>query len=88
MKIWKYSLGINDLQLLRMPPGAKLLTVQMQHELPQLWVLFDENAGPSETRAIAIYGTGNPMPDDPGQYIATFQTHGGDLVWHAFEVKA
>lgn len=86
MKIWKYPLQIADRQHLRMPAGAKLLTVQTQTGLPQLWALVDEKAE-HDYRAIAIYGTGNPMPDEPGQYIATFQTHGGDLVWHAFEVK-
>ena len=33
-------------------------------------------------------GTGNPMPDEPGEYIATFQMHGGALVFHAFELRA
>jgi hypothetical protein len=25
------------------------------------------------------------MPTNPGEYVATFQMHGGALVWHVFE---
>lgn len=86
MRVWKWPLQITDRQALMMPAGAVVLTVQMQGHQPQLWALVDETQDtPKQPRAFAIYGTGNPMPNDPGRYIATFQTHGGDLVWHAFE---
>ena len=85
MRIWKWMLNMTDVQAVEMPDSAKLLTVQLQGGMPQLWALCDENA-PKEPRRIAIYGTGNQMPDEPGEYIATFQLHGGALVFHAFEV--
>ena len=85
MRIWKYPLEVTDLTALAMPPGI-LLTVQMQHGKPCLWALVDETKKDTDTKRIAIYGTGNPMPDDPGRYIATFQVMGGDLVFHAFEL--
>ncbi len=86
MRIWKWAIQITDRQAVMMPAGAQVLTVQMQGHHPQLWALVDETQDtPLTPRAFAIYGTGNPMPEDPGRYIATFQTHGGDLVWHAFE---
>lgn len=86
MRIWKYPLEVTDRIALAMPPAAQLLTVQMQHGKCCLWALVDETKKDTETRRIAIYGTGNPMPDDPGRYIATFQAAGGDLVFHAFEI--
>lgn len=85
MRIWKWTLAPTDLQSISVPKGAKLLSVQMQGGLPQLWALCDETAE-KEPRHVAIYGTGNPMPDEPGKYIDTFQAHGGALVFHAFEV--
>jgi hypothetical protein len=90
MQILKWTLPVTDRQTVMIPAGAKLLDVQvqkgpMQEHCAQLWALCDENA-PKEQRHIAIYGTGNPMPDEPGDYIATFQMHGGALVFHAFEV--
>ena len=87
MRIWKFPLEVVDLQELRLPPKSKLLTVQMQYGKPCLWVLLDENTAVNVGYKIAIYGTGNPLPDNPGEYIATFQMHGGDLVFHVFEVK-
>lgn len=62
-----------------------MLSIQEQNGMPQLWALCDETAD-YEQRKIAIYGTGNPMPDDTGDYISTFQMHNGTLVFHAFEV--
>ena len=87
MRIWKWTLIPTDRQTIEMPVEAKLLTVQMQGEMPQLWALCDEATIYKRERHIAIYGTGNPMPDDPGEYIATFQMHGGSLVFHAFEIS-
>ena len=85
MRIWKYPLEVADGQNLSLPTGAKILTVQMQGGTPCLWALVDEDMPTTETRAIAIYGTGNPMPTEPGAYIATFRLHGSSLLFHAFE---
>jgi hypothetical protein len=37
-------------------------------------------------RKIAIVGTGNVMPDGELVFVGTVQQHGGDLVWHVFEI--
>lgn len=86
MRVWKWTLAAIDRQTIEMPAGAKLLTVQMQGDMPQLWALCDNATIAKQKRHIAIYGTGNPMSDEPGDYIATFQMHSGSLVFHAFEV--
>ena len=87
MRIWKYQLNVIDEQQLFLPADAKILTVQTQRGTPCLWTLVNEENTAKELRKIAIYGTGNPLPDNPGEYIGTFQMHGGDLVFHVFEVK-
>ena len=84
MRIWKWSLRFDDIQTIEIPHGAQLLSVQVQGDKPTLWALVDELAYKGR-RQIAIYGTGNPMPDNPGKYIGTFQMHGGSLVYHAFD---
>lgn len=84
MRIWKYTLAATDIQTVQMPVGVKMLDVQVQGEDVCLWVLVDQN-NPLEERKIAIYGTGNPMPQEPGKYIATFQLYEGRLVFHAFD---
>lgn len=82
--IWKYPLEIRDLQTLMVPEGATILTVQAQHDIPVLWALVDPKA-PKVRRDFEILGTGNPVEEGERNYIATIQTHGGQLVWHVFE---
>jgi hypothetical protein len=81
--IWKFTLKTTDEQVIEMPRGAKLLTVQMQDNRPQLWALVD-SVKPNEQRTIATFGTGNPAED--GEYIGTYQMRGGELVFHVFDI--
>ena len=87
MRVWKWTLDLASVQTIKVPAGAKFLDVQVQNDTIQIWALCDENA-PKEMRKIAIYGTGNPLPDNPGEYIATFQMYDSNLVLHAFEIVA
>lgn len=84
--IWKTTLDVMaETQLVRFPRGAEFLTVQMQDGYqPVLWARVDP-AAPLESRAIAMYGTGWPMPADPGAYLGTVQDERGGLVWHFYE---
>ncbi len=85
--IFKYTLEVQDFQKIELPIGAKILTIQIQHGHCRLWALCDKLPNKKEPRNIAIYGTGNPIPENCGEYIATFQMHNGDLVFHAFEIS-
>lgn len=85
--IFKYTLDVKDTQAIEMPKNAKILTVQTQHGHVRLWALVNKLESNLETRKIAIYGTGNPISENCGEYIATFQLYDGDLVFHAFEVN-
>lgn len=83
LRIWKWSLTMAEQQDLNLPVGAKLLTLQLQGGNPTLWFMCDTDA-PLEPRRLAIYGTGWPLPECPGEYLGTFQT--GVTVWHVFEI--
>lgn len=84
-EIWKWAIVVNDRSALRMPKGAQLLCVQWQGDLVMLWAVVETSA-PKVTRRIAVYGTGQPLPDNPGTYVDTFQMMGGKLVWHVFDL--
>ena len=86
MRIWKWTLQVTDLQAVQMPRGATVLSVQLQHGMPQVWALVDETA-PQEPFTFAAYGTGNPMPEvvDFGRFVGTYQLDDGALVFHVFE---
>ena len=82
--IWKYRVAevYNNLEV---PEAAVPLTVQMQDDEPQMWLLVDPEA-PKEKRRFNIYGTGWEMPNWPGNYVGTWQD--GSFVFHVFDMGA
>lgn len=86
-KVFKYELPVDDYFTLSLPKGAQVLSVQAQGNKPCLWALVDPDA-PTEERQFRFAGTGHSIKEDPGrlEFVSTFQTHGGSLVFHIFEV--
>ena len=85
MNIWKYPLEVVPQQILEMPFGSKILTVQVQQEIPCIWALVNPEIY-LDNREIRIVGTGHKFDDPLFKYIGTFQQLDGSLVWHVFEV--
>ena len=79
--IWKWPIE----PVLMMPAGCQVLDVQQQGGVLTLWALVDPNAA-TNPRHFRVYGTGEELPDNPGDYVATAQV--GPMVWHVFEVSA
>jgi hypothetical protein len=84
--IYKYSLSVDT--ELELPVGARILCVQVQHEVPCVWVWLPEVLTPPEKRRIVVIGTGQPMPSGKATYIGTFQLADGQFVGHTFELEA
>jgi hypothetical protein len=82
--IWKYAIPIQGRFEVEMPAGADVLSVQVQHDEPQIWAAVDPGS-PRVTYGFYIHGTGHPINPKAGRFIGTFQTNGGRLVWHLFE---
>lgn len=61
-----------------------MLRVMPQHSGIYLWAEVDPQE-PKVDRSISIFGTGHPMPNDPGRFIDSFMLLDGDLVFHAYE---
>lgn len=80
--IHKYPIAVTDRVTIDMPQGAKVLSVQLQHERVQVWALGDP-AQPYVARRFRVYGTGHAV-DEEGTFIGTVQVTG--LVFHVFEV--
>jgi hypothetical protein len=81
--IWKYPLSPSA--LMEIPEDSNILAIQVQRSQVCMWVELDTDK-PLVSRYIRYYGTGHELPDDPGEYISTFQL--GDLVFHVYEVTA
>lgn len=87
--IYKYPLEVAGKQVVSLPFGSEILSVQMQNRKLCLWALVDPNEE-CEDRHIEMYGTGHPLGYDfgvPHKYIATFQMEFEQLVFHVFENK-
>ena len=85
--IYKYDLRNTDKQVVMLPIGAKILTIQSQYEEPKLWAFVNPDAE-IEQRHIEIFGTGHELIYDAGaerNYISTYQLSGEYYVFHAFE---
>jgi len=82
-RIWKYPLAAADQQRLSLPLNHRMLSAQLQGNEICIWVLVHPGDGTRLDVEIRIYKTGNPVPDDPGTFLATVQDPQG-LVWHVF----
>lgn len=85
--IWKFHLGPNQ-KSIGLPRGSSILCVQVQNDQPYIWILVDPSPmSEYEIYGLGIYATGEPMPDDPGRYVGTFQVNEGSgiLVFHVFD---
>ena len=83
MKVYKWPLDLVTHNTIELPINSTLLTVKLQQNRPTLWALVDP-ALENEAIVVSIYGTGHEIKK-PSEYIATFETHNGTYVWHAFK---
>lgn len=85
--IWKFSTPITRNFMLDMPVGSKPLHVGMPD--PQLYDIYMwATCNPSAKKSLvrfSWYGTGQPMPENPGDYVGTVLTHQGAYVWHLYK---
>ena len=88
--IWKFAVGIDDRQDIRVPKGAKVLTVQMQDRELCLWAIVETDAATiGVDMPVWVHGTGHPCAVDEkfGRYVDSVQMHDGQLVFHVFVGK-
>lgn len=83
--IWKFPLEVRGNQVLEMPAGSLILTVQVQDLRPCLWAEVDDKTPLREHVPVHTLGTGHQLMDGSHwQYVGTYQMEGGNLVWHVY----
>ena len=90
-KIFKYPLDVTDVQTLKLPVGATILTAMNQFETICIWAKISTtsyDAKKFRDRTIYIFGTGNPVPNVEMKYINSVALEGGRLIFHVFESLA
>jgi len=83
MTVWKFAIPVSDEFQIALPEGAQVLSVMVQFDAPQIWVLVDPKAPPI-LRHFVLRGTGHPI-EKVGRFVGSFQIAGGSLVFHLFE---
>jgi len=87
--IYKFQITLNDKTTVRVPKNAKLLSAQVQHGIPCVWVMLNTDEEKVD-RHLYLATTGNPMPYlkyDEWIFVDTFMMYDGALVVHLFEVQ-
>lgn len=81
--IYKYPVGLLELQHVRMPEGARILKIAEQNTEFFIWAMVD-NSNPVVNYCIRVYGTGHPILINP-EYLTHIDTViSGSFVWHFF----
>lgn len=88
-QIWKFKIDPPEfvVSAVKMPQGAKVLSVGNQGEQIMLWALVDAEAM-QEERLFRVIGTGWDIePDfDATKFVGTVSLLGGKLIFHIFEL--
>jgi len=85
--VWKYTLSLEDEQIVKVPLGAELLSVQTQYGEVQLWALVDDAETVCVNAKIIVHGTGHPADDVAGmKFLGTFQGLNGAFVGHCWGI--
>jgi hypothetical protein len=83
LTIHKFTLALDDVQVVRLPRFSQSLSVQMQHNEPQLWALVN-NEEPAADYTVLCYGTGHEVAPLPNGYEFLGTVQFGRLVFHYF----
>lgn len=83
--IYKYPLSVEDKQVIQLPVGSEILTVQLQNNNSVLWAMVNVNDSRLVSRHIVMFETGKRIDMKRNfRYISTFKIPIG-LVFHVFE---
>lgn len=83
MQVWKYKLDTTDFQVIDLPKGSQVLSLQMQDGVACVWVLVNPHEKELEPVIFDTYGTGHNIAF-VGKFLGTYQLCEGALVFHVF----
>lgn len=81
--VLKFPLTAQHRQTVMLPQGGQIVACQPQHGNVTLWVACEVEMPPEPHQFVCVT-TGQPVPDDAGDYLATCQFHDGHTVVHVF----
>lgn len=81
MRVYKYNLVPQDVLVIKMPRGARPLSVHMQNNIACMWALVDPNEEDEEL-VFYMHGTGHEVINPEAQFLGTI--YPDSLVFHIF----
>lgn len=89
MKIFKYQVRVNKREAVKLPLGAKPLSIAFQYDQVYIYALVDPNELQTEPFDILVAGTGEPLPADIAtfSYLNTIQMFDQQWNLHGFYKK-
>jgi len=85
-EVWKYKIRIlNELQTIRIPKGATVLSVGVQDTSAVMWAEVDPEAE-EESRYFLLYGTGEDLRTGGRQLLYRGTIQIGFYVYHLYEL--
>lgn len=82
-KIYKYAISVTDEQVIAIPDGSRILTVQRQRDHVFIWIEIDPEEKQMRTLQVYTVATGASF-SGRGIYLGTYQLFGGDLIYHVY----
>lgn len=80
--------GAKVAELLKLPTGARVLSVGVQKDIICAWILLDNEAPATNNVYVQFVGTGWPIrfPDDVPNpmFVDTVSLYDGDFMYHVF----
>lgn len=80
--VWKHTLGPGPITTIDVTCGARIVHVDVQLDLPRVWVDLDPEAHAQQQR-VWIVGTGGAVPEG-AEHVGSFLVDGGMFVFHVY----
>ena len=80
--VWKYKLQETGIQSIEIPIDAIFLKLELQNNIPCIWLFIPETEAKKSDIVIKTYYTGEPISKKDSAYVGTYAKNG--LVSHVF----
>ena len=86
-QVWKYTLDSMTTNVISMPLGARIISVDSQREEICIWVLVDTDEKKTMIHRFVVCPTGGDIPETVEYFLGTAQLQNGALVFHVFQLN-
>lgn len=82
-RVYRYEVPVDDAWHEISTSGPILSVASRDPRVVEFWAVHHDGEF-RWSESFRVFGTGQPLGDDPGQHVGSAITAGGALVWHLF----